>query len=395
VHVKRFASLLCIALSSVLADNSALMSALKQEILNADKEHNRLESDALQYDWVKQIIGSYSTTNTNQLGDTQKIDTFSIVLDQPIFRSGGIYYAIKYANANRAFLNLKTKIDEQSLLKEIIASWIDLKKTDLLIQKQGYLIANAKIDIERKREQYEHGLLDSSFLDQALLSHNTLQKAMLDLQSNRYTALMAFSNLSDSDYSTLKPPLFAIMDAKQYLEASLLVAQQKSQILRSEYLKDMTIASYLPTLSAVVGYYDTNNDLYGRGSNSYKNYGFKLSMPLFDINIAKNIEMKKLEYLKAQLQEKDTKRSEENFYKTQVNTVYLVGQKIVLAEHDAQVYDALLTSTNEAYRAGEKTIYDVETLKNSQRAMILDKSIFELDIQRLLVELYARMNGEL
>ena len=395
MHVKRFASLLCLALSSVLADNSALMSALKQDMLNADKEHNRLESDALQYDWVKQIIGSYSTTNTNQLGDTQKIDTFSIVLDQPIFRSGGIYYAIKYANANRAFLNLKTKIDEQSLLKEIITSWIDLKKTDLLIQKQAYLIANAKIDIERKREQYEHGVLDSSFLDQALLSHNTLQKAMLDLQSNRYAALMAFSNLSDSDYTTLKPPLFAIMDAKQYLEASLLVAQQKSQIARNEYLKDMTIASYLPTLSAVAGYYETNNDLYGRGSNSYKNYGLKLSMPLFDINIAKNIELKRLEYLKAQLQEKDTKRSEENFYKTQVNNVHLVEQKIVLAEHDAQVYDGLLNSTNDAFSAGEKTIYDVDTLKNSQRAIMLDKAIFELDIQRLLVELYARMNGEL
>lgn len=120
-----------------------------------------------------------------------------------------------------------------------------------------------------------------------------------------------------------------------------------------------------------------------------------LPLPLFDINIAKNIEIKKLEYLKAQLQEKDTKRSEENFYKTQVNNVHLVEQKIALAEHDAQVYDALLNSTHEAYGAGEKTIYDVDTLKNSQRAIMLDKAIFELDIQRLLVELYARMNGEL
>ncbi|MDD3343190.1 MAG: TolC family protein [Sulfurospirillaceae bacterium] len=371
------------------------MSSLKQEMLRVDKEKNKLESDALQYDWVKQIIGAYSTTKTDQIGTTQGIDTFSIVLEQPIFRSGGIYYAIKYANANRAFLELKTKIDEQTLLKEIIASLIDLKKVDLLIQKQAYLIANAKIDIERKREQYEHGVLDSSFLDQALLSHNALQKAMIDLQSNRYASLMAFSNLSDSDYITLQPPLFMLMDAKQYLEASLLVAQQKSQIERSEYLKNMTIASYLPTLSVVAGYYDTNNDLYGRGSNNYKNYGLKVSMPLFDINLAKNIEIKRLEYLKAQLQAKDIERSEENFYQMQVNNVHLLEQKIVLAEADVKAYDALMLLTKDAYSAGEKTIYDVDTLTNSLRAIMLDKAIFELDIQKLLVELYARMNGEL
>lgn len=392
---KRFASIFLILTGALLADNSALLSALKQEMLSVDKEKNRLESDALEYDWVKQIVASYSSTNSNQAGDFQKIDTFSIVLDQPIFRSGGIYYAIKYADANRAFLDLSTKINEQTLIKEIVIAWIELKKSDVLIQKQEYLIANAAIDVERKREQYEHGLLDSSFLDQALLNHNALQKTLRDLQASRYTSLMAFSNLSDSDYTALKPPLFAIMDAKRYVEASLLIAQQKSQIERSKYLKNMTIASYLPTLSAVAGYYETNNDVYGRGNNSYKNYGLKLSMPLFDINIAKNIEIKRLEYLKAQLQEKDTKRSEENFYKTQAHTVHLIEQKIALALRDAKVYDALLLSTKDAYSVGEKTIYDVETLQNSQKAVALDQTIFELDIQRVLVELYARMNGEL
>lgn len=134
------------------SDNSSLLSALKQEKLNIDKKQVELESDNLKYDWVKQVTGTYSTSSYDgKKGSVDNSESFSISVDQPIFKSGGIYYAIQYAGANREFSRLSTALSEQNLIKSVIDSWLLMKKYDLQIQRQKYLIANAKIDIIRKK----------------------------------------------------------------------------------------------------------------------------------------------------------------------------------------------------------------------------------------------------
>ena len=200
-------------LSSLLlnaADNSALLSTLKQDKLDIDKKKNELESDNLKYNWVNQIVGAYSYTNSNQLGTTKETNLFSITLDQPIFKSGGIYYGIQYSGANREFLRLTTKLNEQTLVKSAILALLNIKKLDFQIQRQNALIENAKIDIVRKKEQYESGLIDSSFLDTAILNKNGYEKALIDMQSSRYSALMNFKSISDLKYSSITPPVFKI-----------------------------------------------------------------------------------------------------------------------------------------------------------------------------------------
>ena len=72
-------------------DNSSLLSSLKQEKLDIDRQKIELESENLKYDWVKQIMGSYSTSTTDGKRDgDNNAETFSVTLDQPVFKSGGI-----------------------------------------------------------------------------------------------------------------------------------------------------------------------------------------------------------------------------------------------------------------------------------------------------------------
>jgi len=322
MHFKQLITLSLLVGVLGASENSSLLSSFKQEKLDIDRQKIELESDNLKYDWVKQIMGAYSISNTDgkRVG-ADSSNSFSVTLDQPFFKSGGIYYAIKYAGANREFLRLTTILSEQDLIKNVISSWLSIKKYDLQLERQKYLIANAKIDIIRKKEQYESGFLDSSFLDQAILTKSGLEKSLIDMESLRYSQLMIFKSLSDSDYMSITPPTFAMVDKSKYLNSSILLKQQNADRQRAEYLKKMTIANYLPTISLSAGYYDSDNNF--DTGDSYTQVGLKISMPLLDINRGRTIEMSQLDYLKSKIEMKDKELEESNIYQDYVKKIEL------------------------------------------------------------------------
>lgn len=379
----------------LFAEQEALLSSLKQESLRLQKEKNSVESDALEFNWINPIMGSFNNTTNDQLGNATKTNLYAITIEQPIFKSGGIYYAIAYAKANRTFLDISAQLEEKNLLKEAMNALLLLKKYTLQIEKQQLLIQNSAIDVMRKREQFERGLIDSSFLDQALLTQNTQEKILLDLQGSLENQKMRFANMSDVNPLHVNLPTIVLIDEKTYTEQSLIIAQSSAQLQRSEYLKSLTLASYLPSVSFVAGYYKSDNDSFTRRDNEYTSYGLKISMPLFDINRANNIESKKLDYLKSHVLLEDAKRSEKHLYETTHKQLLLIDQKIALSKRDASLYASLVISSKEGVQAGDKTIYDVQTLENSYRAIVLDEAILEYEKQLLLLELTSRMAREI
>lgn len=398
MHLKNLAKglSLFLCLSLYANEGNDFLSKLKQDQLNIDKQTDELNSDNLKYNWINPITAQYSYSETRQVVAPQKSTTFSVgIANQPIFKSGGIYYAIKYAGANREFLRLSTRIKEQDLIKSVIAAWYSIKKLDLQIKKQEVLIENAKIDIIRKKEQYENGFLDSSYLDNAILTKNSLEKSLVDMQTNRYEQLMNFQALSDATYATILPPKFSLVDEKNFMENSLAIKQKNSDILREEYTKKMTIASYLPTVTVGATYNDKRNDNAAREviHEASNNVGITVSMPLYDINRGRTIELKRLAYLKSKLALEDTKRSENKSYQNIIKQVEFLQKKVNLSKEDYKLYASLLESTQDLYNAGEKTIYDVDTLQNSQKTMQYDQMIYEVDIQLALLNLYAKMYG--
>ncbi len=377
--------------SLLQAGNVELLSGLKQNIINNEKKTNELNSDNLEKSWINSIVGSFSYNNSDISGNRRESNTLSVTMNQPIFKSGGIYYAIKYANANRNFLRVSTKLSEQTEIKTVLSSLYSLKKLDMQIQKQKYMIANAKIDIIRKKEQYQNGFLDSSYLNQAILSESSLQRSVLDMKSNRLELLRTLKSYSDIDMSSISLPHFSLINKSDFLDKSLLLKQKSAQTIVSNYLKKMTIANYLPTVTFNAGYYNTHDF----GSKKYTNFGLKISMPLLDLNRGRTIEIKRLEYLKSKMQLQDTKRAESENFDLAIKKIKLLEKKIALAKEDLKLYDSLLLSTKNSYKAGEKTIYDVKTLENSKETMSIDVKIFKTDIQLSLLNLYAKMNGKI
>ena len=380
-----------VGLSLFASDKSSVLSDTKKEILKNEREQNQKSSDILKLDWINPIKASYTHTKSTRTSPSQKSDNFSISLNQPIFKSGGIYYAIKYAKANREFLKFSTSLEEKSLLKNAYLAVLNLKNMDLKIKKQKFLIANAKIDIERKKEQYLHGILDSSYLDDAILKKNSLDLSLLDMEASKIDLEKTFKTLSTMDYKKVELPHIELVDLTTFLKHNLVVKNQQFSEKKQNYLKKMTISSYLPTVSVFASYNSNRVDYEGVDKDSYKQYGLSVSMPIFDINRKKDIELQQLKYLQSKLDMEDKKNSEKELYDSIVKKIKIYKKKIELAKKQEELYASLLKTTQDLYKAGEKTVLDVDTMKNSLEGTKIDKYIYQNNIDILLLNLYEHL----
>jgi outer membrane protein TolC len=372
------------------------LSPLKKEQLEIDKALDAKRASNLKYDWINPIVASYSYSVSDQFAVENKSRYFRISLDQPIFKSGGIYFAIKYSDASKNFTKLSTTLKEKNLIKSLYESLLNLQKLDLQMEKLRLEIQNAQIDIIRKKEQFESGIIDSSFLDSAILLKSQKEQALLDSKQRHFSLLQTFKTLSDLDYKEVKLPTFQLVEAEEFIRKNLELQKLKAQNRQAKYLKNMTISNYLPTLS-LFGEYANKKDSFRlfKQNNESKNYGLRVSMPLFDINRGRNIEIKKLEYLKSQILLKDQQQEIENSFLTFKNSIHILKEREALALKDVALYQALVRVAEDGLRAGEKTKSDVETLKNSQSIASMDAKIYKIEIQEQFVALYAKMSDEI
>jgi outer membrane protein TolC len=387
----------CLLLCSLsVGANDAPLSSLKKEQIKIDKELDALKATNLKYDWINPIVASYSYSVSDQFSVENKARYFRVSLDQPIFKSGGIYFAIKYSDASKSFTSIATSLKEQNLIKSLYDAVLNLQKIDLQMEKLSLQVANAQIDIARKKEQFEGGLIDSSFLDSAILLKSAKEQLLLDMQQQHFALMQSFKNISDVDYKTITLPHFALVDEAEFLKKNLELQSTKAQQKQARYLKNMTISNYLPTLS-LFGEYSNKKDSYRlfQQNNESKNYGLRLSMPILDVNRGRNIEIRKLEYLKSKILLKDKQKEIVNSFKTFQNSIKILKRRAQLAQKDELLYGSLVAVAKDGLRAGEKTLSDVKTLQNSQAIASLDAKIFSIEIQEKFLELYAKMSDEI
>lgn len=374
-------------LNDILSDNKSL-------IFDYQFESNELESDQLSRSWLNPVMLQYRKNYSTQFLDrTVKTGNFSITVDQPIFRSGGIYYGIKYSEALREGNIAELKLQKRQMIGDAVSILFNLKKTQLEERKLKYQIKNDIIDIRQKRDSYEAGLLDSSFLDQAILKRSQDETALLQLELNRMELHQRFSLLSDKNPKNLRLPTLKLISKEDYSNENLELKRDILRAQQSEYNQKVTWAKYLPTLSVQGQYIDGDlNPLFFNPTlqEKYYNYGFSISMPI-DINAFSDIEASKVEKLKAAvdvLERKETVVEEYNWIR---NSLGILDKKIALAQKDEKVYKNLFRLTKDLANAGEKTAFDADIMHNSLQIRKIDQQIYEIDKQVQLLKLYIRV----
>ena len=381
------------------------ISGLKHKEFAYDYEKSVLEKKKLRDSWIQPLQLRYSISRSNpyneQDASTQQTQNAAIIMDQPIFKSGGIYYGIKFAQASYEYNKYSIDVAKRKLIKEAVQLLIQIKQNELNLQKQELQIDNSRINLELKREQYLNGQLDSGFLNNAVIEKNKVTQALFDLQTNHERLISQFESISDLDYKDVTAPYFQLVSSEQFLEHNIDIKQLQSEGERNLYNKNVTIAKYLPTVSLTAGYnWDKleNPSFAGTSVSSppetqYYNYGLKATIPL-DFNTLRDVESSRVEYLKSLVVIDDKKRELASLYEQVTQNLNNYDKKIALAEENKALYAKLLDETTQLYTAGYKTTYDVQTLSNSVKIEEVEQRTFELDKQLELLNLYEKLMND-
>ena len=375
------------------------ISNSKNQQFSFDYKKVDLESSKLRDSWISPIRLQYSYNKSKPNSLEQIYQGASIKIDQPIFKSGGIYFGIKFAEASRRYSNFSVDLAKRKLIVDAISLLIQIKQSSLKIEKQKLQIENTDIKLEIKKEQYINGQLDSSFLDNAIIEKNIATQILFDIQTAREKMISRFKSISDNQYTNIEIPHLNILNKQQFLENNIVLNMANSKIQKDRYYKNMTITKYLPQINLVAGYnWDKSkieqlNNSFIVNENDYKNYGFRASMPL-DINSFRDIEVSKVEYLKSTEVLKDKERELSAIFEQVIQNIDNLNKKESLSVSNIELYDKLLSDTKKLYSVGYKTQFDVDLLANSLKIQKFSSKIFELDKQLELLTLYEMYNSK-
>lgn len=399
-------SLLCSLGFAAEETNGSLesyISANKQEYFRLEAEKVESNSDMLRDSWISPIMLQYSHAVSEAYDNKSTTKKTSISIDQPIFQSGGIYFGIKFAEASRVYGEYSLESAKRKLIKDAIALLMQVRQSDLKIQKQNLLIQNAAINLEFKKEQYLSGQLDSTFLDDAIVERNSAKQILIDIEAAKQRLLSQLRVISDVAYESVTLPRLELLEEESFFANNLAYEQAKSESEKNYYAKNMTVAKYLPQISLNAAYNWDRIENFNVGGSSvgaterktdYWTYGFKASMPL-NINTFDDMQSTRAEYLKAKVLEQDKKRELKAVYEQVIQNIERFDKKIVLSRENQEIYEKLLNDTKELFAAGYKTEYDVALLANSLEIQKLDVKIAELDRQLELLTLYETAANEI
>jgi len=365
-----------------------ILSQTKQNYLDQSYLKAIEDSDKLKNDWINPIVYKYIYNK----GEKYTTKRSYIGISQPIFKSGGIYYAIKYANSMEKYSKSTVDNQKKELIKQIVNLLFQIKYIDFSIKKQQLLIENSNLEINRKKEQVLNGILDTSFLDNAILDANMKKNSLIDLEYKRVTYINNLSLLSDKNYDQFELPSLELVNYDNYLAKNIYLSNYQEEIKSSYWVKNMVLSNYLPTVNLTADYtkyHDTDNNPM-LSEDATKNIGFNITIPL-DIKYSNTIESSKIEYLKKKTQLEDKQKEEINIYNLSIANIKALDQKIKIAKSDLKLYDSLLTQMIEQQEVGMKTDSDVQTMINSKKIKQLDIKGLEVQKQISYLDIYARI----
>ncbi|QKF65969.1 RND family efflux system, outer membrane channel protein, TolC family [Arcobacter venerupis] len=365
-----------------------ILSEKRLKNFDLSQEQIKEDSSKLRKDWINPITYQY----TNNLGEDDKTQRSMISINQPIFQSGGIYQAIKYADNSYKYADLDLAQQKKELIKEALNYLYNIEKANLNIEKAKYTLENAKIDVNRKKEQVLNGFLDASFLDDALLTLNTTKNNLVDLKYQKQELINNFNNISSNDYTNFELPTFTIFSEKEFLENNINLKKIEADVDKKGNYSYMTMAKYLPSVNAYYTYskyHDTDNNTKYSKEND-QTFGLSVTVP-FDSRTFNDVQSKRIDYLKSKLNLENSLDDEKTFFKSKLQKISMIEERLQITRDDLEVYTSILKIINEEKEAQLKTQSDLDTLQNSQKIKSLDLKIYEVDKQIELLEMYAKL----
>ncbi|MGE4294364.1 MAG: TolC family protein [Campylobacterales bacterium] len=374
-----------------------ILSPLKQESLLLKQQKNELDANFLRDSWLSPVVvqGGWQQSESRLSTAQSERESLSatVSISQDIFRSGGILQARRYAQESRLAGRGALEKERRGLIQEAIATLYAVRKLRWQIQKQERLVENAQIDIARKREQYEKGVLDSSFLDNALLDYSAKSAALLELKMGLAEREAHFQTLSDHDPLTYEAPRFELVDPARFESANLALWHQERLTGQQNAYRRMIAAKYLPRVALNASYQHYFSDEVAPAGSEVERvsaYGVTLSVPL-DFNGRRETQSAQIAYRLTRQTLEESRVRERTFYAALLKRLAQIDDQIALARSDVAVYDSLVKQVGDQLKAGQKTRDDLKIMQNAKAARELDLKIYDANRQIELLSLHARL----
>jgi outer membrane protein TolC len=355
-----------------------LLTHQKQEIFKKKKEIIEASAKQLKYNWISplHLSSSLNQSNSNSgLGYNA-----SIQLNQDIYRSGGIGHALSYADAQLAYNLLSLEMENAQLYQELFVGLLTLQRLKVELEQAEYQLKNSEIAIFLKTQQYKTGAVDITELNNALMSKNSTLKTLLTTKKTILSQQIALRQLTDTPLEQIKIMPFKSLAYETYIQSNFnfLQAMFNSQLTDTEY--EIQKTNYLPkvSVSGQYGYQDRTTNY--TQDNTFHSVGLTLSMPL-DYNEKASLEENYASFLKSKLDIGDIKADEEAFYKQGQTAIANYQEYIEVTQKNMALYKELIDVSDQGFKAGYRTGYDLQTLKNTKIIDELEIKINKINIQ--------------
>ncbi|GAX87406.1 conserved hypothetical protein [Lebetimonas natsushimae] len=373
-----------------------ILNNYKNNELNLEKNYSIENSKELGKSWLNPINFNYSINKTN-LNPKHYTKSFTISINQPVFKSGAIYYSIKYAKNLRSY-NLKNiELKKRELIKNAIDLAIDYK-INLINKKIIKLnIENTKIDIQKKKEAFLNGVGDSTLLNDAVLKLNSLKLNLADMDLTLFKLKKNFEKISSLDIEKVDLPYFKLIEKKDYVNKNLEYLSARDNIKIKKDLYKMNIGDNLFSININGNYnvvknnYKENLPNLDESTYNYYNIGISLNYPL-RFNALNSIEKTKIDYLKSRIELNDKKNELSKEYESYIRELQNIDKKIKIYTENIKIYNSLITSTKDAIKGGDATPLDLEIMRNSKQTSELNIKILRLQKQKILLNLYYKLS---
>ncbi len=294
----------------IIASDFSLLHPQKQEIRKEKLNEIEALHKKQKYDWVAPLSLSLSKNKSKSLtSGTYTVDQATVGLNQDIFRSGGIYYTMAFADKQRNYQLLTWEKENNELYQQIYTTVVTLKRLNFQLKQSEYRLKNTEIDLFLKQEQYKVGSVDMTQLNNAIMDKNDQLKQIITIKESVVSTQKKLKELTPFSLEEIDTPIFTMIDKDKYIQQNYAINQAdiQSDVNFNQYKN--TKSNYLPhvSINAEVGYQEYNQKTYNTDyDGNFYSTGLSISMPL-DFNSNTTIEEQRAAYLQAKLQIEDEK----------------------------------------------------------------------------------------
>lgn len=389
-----FLNLFLLAISTIATLSYAEDIALrvdKKNILDEKQKNIKAGAKAQRYEWLSPInLSASHTKQHSQRTGESAISQLSASFSQELFRSGGIYYTIKYADDKYGYDALMLGQQYNNYQKEIILSALRIKKYELQSKQSQYLIENKKITLFLKQTQYELGDIDVTLLNDALREKNSEQTNYVLLQESLEKEKLELEKYTEIPAKAIVIPSFSLVDEQTYRTNNYNIAAAKYQNRVTYDSYKIGKAEYLPSVKfnaqATYSKYDSGAVILNQNGTLYS-AGLVLNIPL-DYNAFASTEEKHTAYLQQKAQSNDIQTEELLEYKKTLLTIKRYQDVNKILQENLELYNKLQKITKKAFETGYKTGYDLQVLNNSIKAAELEIQVNKINMQLELATLH-------